>query len=135
MVGRREPVRESVARPSRSHPGLGKDPPPAVAAAPVATPWPPREWKRHGLVLAVLWAITLLAYSNSFRGGLLFDASKAVLDDARIQVASAENSRLIWTNDYWYGASTGLYRPATTFSYLFNYAVLGNGPRPAGYHW
>jgi len=90
---------------------------------------------RHGLVLAALWTVTLLAYSDSFRGGLIFDASKAILDDSRIQAASAENSRLIWTNDYWYGASTGLFRPLTTFSYLFNYAVLGNGPRPAGYHW
>src|SRR5205807_9565903 len=23
----------------------------------------------------------------------------------------------------------------TTLSYLFNYAILGNGDRPAGYHW
>ena len=36
---------------------------------------------------------------------------------------------------YWwpYGES-GLYRPLTTLSYLFNYAVLGNRDRPAGYH-
>jgi protein O-mannosyl-transferase len=27
-----------------------------------------------------------------------------------------------------------LYRPVTTLSYLFNYAVLGNGDRPFGYH-
>ena len=31
-------------------------------------------------------------------------------------------------------ASSGLYRPLTTLSYLFNYAVLGNGTHPAGYH-
>jgi tetratricopeptide (TPR) repeat protein len=31
--------------------------------------------------------------------------------------------------------TTGLYRPLTTFSYLLNYAVFGNGPHPAGYHW
>jgi protein O-mannosyl-transferase len=37
---------------------------------------------------------------------------------------------------YWwpYGES-GLFRPLTTLSYLFNYAVLGNGEHPAGYHW
>jgi tetratricopeptide (TPR) repeat protein len=27
-----------------------------------------------------------------------------------------------------------LYRPFTTFSYLFNYAVLGDGEQPSGYH-
>ena len=31
--------------------------------------------------------------------------------------------------------TAGLYRPFTTLSYLLNYAVLGNGPRPTGYHW
>jgi tetratricopeptide (TPR) repeat protein len=31
--------------------------------------------------------------------------------------------------------TSGLYRPLTTLSYLFYYAVLGNGPRPTGYHW
>jgi len=25
--------------------------------------------------------------------------------------------------------------PLTTFSYLLNYTVFGNGPHPAGYHW
>ena len=29
---------------------------------------------------------------------------------------------------------SGLYRPLTTLSLLFNYAVLGNRTRPAGYH-
>ena len=31
--------------------------------------------------------------------------------------------------------TTGLYRPLSTFSYLLNYAIFGNGPLPAGYHW
>ncbi len=36
---------------------------------------------------------------------------------------------------YWPGRSAaGLYRPVTTFSYLLNYAVLGNGENPEGYH-
>ena len=30
---------------------------------------------------------------------------------------------------------SGLYRPLTTLSYMFNYAVLGDGANPAGYHW
>jgi hypothetical protein len=28
-----------------------------------------------------------------------------------------------------------LYRPVTTISYLFNYAILGNRDHPEGYHW
>ena len=28
-----------------------------------------------------------------------------------------------------------LYRPVTTLSFLFNYAILGNGEKPAGYHF
>lgn len=28
-----------------------------------------------------------------------------------------------------------MYRPITTLSYLFNYAILGNTDHPAGYHW
>src|SRR5208283_725355 len=31
-------------------------------------------------------------------------------------------------------SAASLYRPLTTFSYLFNYAILGNGVAPAGYH-
>jgi tetratricopeptide (TPR) repeat protein len=36
---------------------------------------------------------------------------------------------------WWPNGESGLYRPLTTLSYLFNYAILGNGNRPAGYHW
>ena len=36
----------------------------------------------------------------------------------------------------WAFATASLpYRPLTTLSYLLNYAVLGNCPHPAGYHW
>jgi Flp pilus assembly protein TadD len=43
---------------------------------------------------------------------------------------------LILTEGYWHGnTNSGLYRPLTTFSYLLNYAVFGNGTHPAGYHW
>ena len=43
---------------------------------------------------------------------------------------------LIFQHTYWWPhGEAGLYRPVTTLSYLFNYAVLGNGDRQAGYHW
>ncbi|HYW45649.1 MAG TPA: DUF1736 domain-containing protein [Bryobacteraceae bacterium] len=91
------------------------------------------DWRRALPVLA-LWAFALLAYSNSFRAGLVFDNEEAILKDSRVQAATSENARLILTQDY-RNSSSGLYRPLTTFSYLLNYAILGGGARPAGYHW
>jgi tetratricopeptide (TPR) repeat protein len=93
-------------------------------------------WRRHAIPLLVLWGLALLAYSNSFRGGLIFDNYFVIGQDPRIHQATAENAGLILTRDYWYGTTVSpLYRPLTTFSYLFNYAILGNGAAPAGYHW
>ncbi len=86
--------------------------------------------------MLALWALVLAAYSNSFQTGLVFDSAIAITRDARIQAVTPHNLRLILTEEYWHGSTTsGLYRPLTTFSYLVNYAVFGNGKRPAGYHW
>lgn len=105
---------------------------PAPASLKVAQP---PIWRRHAIPLLVLWAAALLAYANSFRGGLVFDNNFVITQDTRIRQATAENIHLILTRDYWFRAPTGLYRPLTTLSYLFNYAILGNGTRVAGYHW
>jgi hypothetical protein len=82
---------------------------------------------------ASLCVLTLAAYSNSFSAGFVFDNKGLLLQDPRIREASAENLALILQHTYWwpYGES-GLYRPFGTLSYLFNYAVLGNGDRPEG---
>jgi tetratricopeptide (TPR) repeat protein len=87
----------------------------------------------------VLWIVALAAYSNSFQAGLVFDNASLVAEDSRIQAATPQNIESILTGGYRDGsplhaATAGLYRPLTTFSYLLNYAVLGNGPQPAGYH-
>jgi tetratricopeptide (TPR) repeat protein len=80
--------------------------------------------------------LVLAAYSNSFQAELVFDNAKAIAADPRIREANAHNLGLIFTQEYWYNRETsGLYRPVTTLSYLANYAVLGNGTRPEGYHW
>jgi tetratricopeptide (TPR) repeat protein len=93
-------------------------------------------WRRRALLMLALWAFALLAYSNSFRAGLVFDNNLAILRDSRVHAATSGNLHLILTEEYWYQTSTSsLYRPLTTFSYLLNYAILGNGPHPAGYHW
>jgi tetratricopeptide (TPR) repeat protein len=86
--------------------------------------------------MLALWALVLAAYSNSFQTGLVFDSAMAITRDARIQAVTPRNLGLILTEEYWHGSTTsGLYRPLTTFSYLLNYAVFGNGTQPAGYHW
>jgi tetratricopeptide (TPR) repeat protein len=85
---------------------------------------------------AVLCAITLLAYANSFGMGFAFDARAIILDDSRIHKATAENLNLILHYEYWWPVSSdALYRPVTTASYLLNYAIFGNGENAAGYHW
>jgi tetratricopeptide (TPR) repeat protein len=85
------------------------------------------------IALAVL---TLLAFSNSFSAGFTLDNKGLLLEDPRIQQLTAENIGLILHHTYWWPrGESGLYRPFTTFSYLFNYAILGNADSPAGYHW
>ena len=99
------------------------------------SPTAPARRPRHALLVAALWAAALAAYSNSFQAGLVFDSQRAILADTRIQAATAENARLIWTGDYYFGTGSGaLYRPLTTFSFLWNYSILGDGPQAAGYH-
>ena len=94
-----------------------------------------RPWWWHWRLLA-LCSLVLVAYSNSFQGALVFDNDSVIGRDPRIRQATPENIESILTGSYAYvSATTGLYRPFTTFSYLVNYAVFGSGPRPVGYHW
>jgi hypothetical protein len=84
---------------------------------------------------ALLAALVIVAFANSFGAGLVLDNRAVILDDARVHAVTIENLRLILGKTYWWPLiPTALYRPLTTLSYLFNYAVLGNGIDPAGYH-
>jgi hypothetical protein len=86
--------------------------------------------------MVALCALTLLAYANSFRAGFALDNKALLLDDSRLRAASAENVQQILDHTYWWPVGeSGLYRPVTTLSYLFNYAVLDDRDQPAGYHW
>lgn len=102
-------------------------------------PGPPRDFKillTHAAVAAALSVVILLAWSNSFGGAFVFDNRAMILVDARVQAATGENIGLILNHSYWNTKyDSGLYRPVTTLSYLFNYAILGNADHPAGYHW
>lgn len=85
--------------------------------------------------MAVLCAIVLLAYSNSFTAAFTLDSVGLVLQDPRVHEVSSQNLADVVERTYWWPYSeSGLYRPFTTLSFLFNYAVLGHGERPAGYH-
>jgi hypothetical protein len=86
------------------------------------------------IVPVALCLLVIAVYANGFANGLAGDI-RGLLQDTRVHEISAENLGLIFTHTYWwpYGES-GLYRPFTTLSYLFNYAILGGGESPAGYH-
>lgn len=86
-----------------------------------------------------LWAaglclLILIPYLNSFDGDFVFDAGEVILNDERIEEVTPAHLRAIWTQDYWSPYILGLYRPLTTTSFWLNYAVLGNGDDPFGYH-
>lgn len=107
----------------------------ASAPGPISRTGTP-DLQRNLAVMAVLALGTLAAFSNSFSTGFALDNQVLLLGDARIQVANAANAGLILVHTYWWPhGESGLYRPLTTFSYLFNYAILGNGDRPGGYRW
>jgi len=72
---------------------------------------PPSEYRRHLLAALALCVLTLLAYSNSFGGGLVLD-NKVLLLDPRIREATPENIALIFQRTYWWPTGeAGLYRP------------------------
>ncbi|HEX4148698.1 MAG TPA: hypothetical protein VHY20_06915, partial [Pirellulales bacterium] len=109
----------------------GKRSPPKLAASPVR-----KKPRRHPAAAAALCALTLLVYANSFRAGFTLDNKGLIVEDPRLRAANAENVGQILDHSYWWPqGESGLYRPVTTLSYLFNYSVLGNGGQPEGYHW
>ena len=121
----------------KSHqPGRNRKPKNRSASAPAENA-PQRasgQPARHLLAAMALCAFTLLAYSNSFGGGLVLD-NKVLLLDPRIRDTTPENLALVFQHTYWWPTGeSGLYRPFTTLSYLFNYAVLGEGNQLFGYH-
>jgi tetratricopeptide (TPR) repeat protein len=92
---------------------------------------PDSKWR----VRAALLIVALTAYINSFGLGLAQDSKTIVTADPRVQSVTADNVKAILTKNYWWPKTgDGLYRPVTTLSILFNYAVLENGPNAAGYH-
>lgn len=119
---------------SRPRKGRGEAPPPPAVPESPATFSLAAEVRRHGWIVAALWALVLAANVNSFRDGFPHDNRAAILMDERVHAATPENIHLLLTQDYWPKQPASLYRPLTSLSYLFNYVTLGNGTHPAGYH-
>ncbi|NQU12129.1 DUF1736 domain-containing protein, partial [bacterium] len=115
-------------------------PAPAPAVTPPVPAGPAKLWqsigpRQHLAVILTLSLLALFTFANSFSTGFALDNKFLILDDPRVKDTTAENLKLILTEDYWFPkAVSGLYRPVTTLTYWFNYAVLGNGDRPATYH-
>jgi tetratricopeptide (TPR) repeat protein len=99
----------------------------------VSAPMITAEAIRRALWFGAILAVTFCVYSNSLHAPFLMDSNQVVLGDARIHAAAPGNLARILNEPY--TPLTGLYRPATTLSYLLNYAILGNGPGQTGYHW
>jgi tetratricopeptide (TPR) repeat protein len=78
--------------------------------------------------------LAFLAYSNSFGALFLMDNREIILNDSRVHAATADHILRILNGPYWEVKLAGLYRPLVNLSYLLNYAVLGNGATPFGYH-
>ena len=110
---------------------------PEAEAPPKKSLWPAVGFPTHLAVVFVLGVVGFFTYANTVHDtGFALDNKFIILEDPRLQEASHENVRLIFTQDYWWPkAVSGLYRPLTTLSYLFNYHTLGNAAHAAGYHW
>ena len=90
-----------------------------------------RTWLEAGALVV----LTLAAYANSFHAELALDNRVVIGDDPRLREVAWRNVALIFTQGYWWPTlASDLYRPLTTLSYWFNYAVLGNGQATFGYH-
>jgi tetratricopeptide (TPR) repeat protein len=85
--------------------------------------------------MGLLCLAVLAVYLNTFGLGFALDSVAMVQGDPRVHAATLHNLGLIIRYDYWWPSSIDtLYRPVTTLSFLFNYAILGNAKNPAGYH-
>jgi protein O-mannosyl-transferase len=123
--------------PARATPTADAGPSPSPAPeAPRPAP-APRSWlglKITGCSVALLW-LTWLAYANSFTAGLTLDNEVLIGENLRLKEWNTDNLRLILEKNYWWPTyESDLYRPLTTLSYMFNYAVLGEGANVWGYH-
>jgi tetratricopeptide (TPR) repeat protein len=93
------------------------------------------RWWPHAIVLLAVAAVAGATYANSLQTGFALDSRAIILANPALRDTTWANVVTLFSHDYWHPmAVNGLYRPLTTLTYLFNYSVLGNADRPAGYH-
>lgn len=142
--GRSEVAKKRKTTPVAAHGGATATPAPRPAGAPEvveraapppASAEPATSWRHALATLLAIELVVAFAYANALDGGFLLDARALIPLNPNVHVASWSRVAALFTQDYWnpFGAG-GLYRPATTSSFLLNHAVLGNGDRPLGYH-
>lgn len=107
-----------------------------AAGALPGRPWGlPKLTARYDvLLIGLLLLVTLLPYLNVFRGEFVTNTRMSLEADPRIHDLAHVGD--IFNKNFGYPLNTadGLYRPLTTLTLLFNYAILGNGANPVGYH-
>lgn len=92
--------------------------------------------RQHVQALVILAAVVLTAYANSFTTGFARDNRLVILEIEQVHSVTTQHLKEILVHGYlWPAFASGLYRPLSTLSYLFNFAVLKNFDQPAGYHW
>jgi len=98
--------------------------------------WPALSVDRGWLFAAAALAVAVGgAYANSLTGEMVLDNGTIINQDTRIRACTLANAKLILERNYWWPSwESDLFRPLTTFTYMFNYSVLGNELRPCGYH-
>ncbi len=84
------------------------------------------------VLLALVAAAALTAHAHSLSAGLVFDDREMVLENPRLDVASAGGWRDLLASDYWSGPGRDLlWRPLTVATLA---AQRLSGAGPAGYH-
>lgn len=107
---------------------------PEFAAASPQTEAAARWARPLWLLLAVELAV-LIVYAGALDGDFVLDARALIADNPFVREASWENAAVLLTSDYWHPhARGGLYRPATTLSFLVQHAPSGEAIRPLPFH-
>lgn len=50
------------------------------------------SWRGHVYRILLVWVLALIAYSNSFQAGLVFDSGNMILRDTRIRAGVRQTS-------------------------------------------
>lgn len=132
----RGPAAQAPAPPPAAEPksAPAAEPPAPAAAAPappaalpdcIAKPWI-WDWRRDGLLSAVLFGIAFAVFANTLGHGFVYDDRVVIMDNARL--ASPWNFAGIFGTPYMLMEGNNLWRPLTLWSFAVDQALFGEGP-------